>query len=78
MEIQNGRAVKGELEYFDVEIDNKGKVYCMETYYRTREDVYRFNDLTVVDKNGDVRLVKSSKSRLMLSNDFCKCLICFI
>lgn len=25
---KNGRAVKGELEYFDVEIDNKGKIYC--------------------------------------------------
>ena len=41
---KNGRAVKGELEYFDV-------------------------DLTVVDKNGDMRLVKSSKSKLMLTND---------
>lgn len=40
-----------------------------ETYYRTREDVYKFNDLTVVDRNGDIRLVESSKSRLMLSND---------
>lgn len=58
---KNGRAVKGELEYFDVEIDNKGKIYCRETYYRTCEDVYKFNDLTVVDKNGDMRLVKSSK-----------------
>lgn len=49
---KNGRAVKGELEYFDVEIDNKkGKIYCKETYYRTCEDVYKFNDLTVVDKN---------------------------
>ena len=66
---KNGRAVKGELEYFDVEIDNKGKIYCKETYYRTCEDVYKFNDLTVVDKNGDIRLVKSSKSRLMLSDD---------
>lgn len=25
MEIQNGRAVKDKLEYFDVEIDDKGK-----------------------------------------------------
>jgi hypothetical protein len=66
---KNGRAVKGELEYFDVEIDNKGKIYCRETYYRTCEDVYKFNDLTVVDKNGDMRLVKSSKSKLMLTND---------
>lgn len=57
------------LEYFDVEIDDKGKIYCKETYYRTREDVYKFNDLTVVDRNGDIRLVESSKSRLMLSND---------
>ena len=32
---KNGRAVKGELEYFDVEIDNKGKIYCRGTYYRT-------------------------------------------
>ena len=66
---KNGRAVKGELEYFDVEIDNKGKIYCKETYYRTCEDVYKFNDLTVVDKNGDMRLVKSSKSKLMLTDD---------
>lgn len=43
-EYKNGRAVKGELEYFDVEIDNKGKIYCKETYYRTCEDVYKFND----------------------------------
>ncbi len=68
-EYKNGRAVKGELEYFDVEIDNKGKIYCKETYYRTCEDVYKFNDLTVVDKNGDMKLVKSSKSKLMLTND---------
>lgn len=60
---------KDKLEYFDVEIDDKGKIYCKETYYRTREDVYKFNDLTVVDRNGDIRLVESSKSRLMLSND---------
>lgn len=66
---KNGRAVKDKLEYFDVEIDDKGKIYCKETYYRTREDVYKFNDLTVVDRNGDIRLVESSKSRLMLSND---------
>ena len=66
---ENGRAVKDKLKHFDVEIDNKGKIYCKETYYRTCEDVYKFNDLTVVDKNGDVRLVKSSKSRLMLSDD---------
>lgn len=66
---ENGRAVKCELECFDVEIDNKGKIYCKETYYRTCEDVYKFNDLTVVDKNGDMRLVKSSKSKLMLTND---------
>lgn len=66
---KNGRAVKDKLEYFDVEIDDKGKIYCKETYYRTREDVYKFNGLTVVDRNGDIRLVESSKSRLMLSND---------
>lgn len=31
---------------------------------------YRYDDrLTVVDRNGDIRLVESSKSRLMLSND---------
>lgn len=66
---KNGRAVKCKLECFDVEIDNKGKIYCKETYYRTCEDVYKFNDLTVVDKNGDMRLVKSSKSKLMLTND---------
>lgn len=66
---ENERAVKCELECFDVEIDNKGKIYCKETYYRTCEDVYKFNDLTVVDKNGDMRLVKSSKSKLMLTND---------
>lgn len=66
---KNGRAVKDKLEYFDVEIDDKGKIYCKETYYRTREDVYKFNDLTIVDRNGDIRLVESSKSRLMLSND---------
>ena len=42
---KNGRAVKDKLEYFDVEIDDKGKIYCKETYYRTREDVYKFNDL---------------------------------
>lgn len=66
---KNGRAVKDKLEYFDIEIDDKGKIYCKETYYRTREDVYKFNDLTVVDRNGDIRLVESSKSRLMLSDD---------
>lgn len=66
---KNGRAVKDKLEYFDIEIDDKGKIYCKETYYRTREDVYKFNDLTVVDMNGDIRLVESSKSRLMLSDD---------
>lgn len=42
---KNGRAVKDKLEYFDIEIDDKGKIYCKETYYRTREDVYKFNDL---------------------------------
>ena len=42
---KNGRAVKDKLEYFDVEIDDKGKIYCKGTYYRTREDVYKFNDL---------------------------------
>lgn len=52
---KNGRAVKDKLEYFDIEIDDKGKIYCKETYYRTREDVYKFNDLTVVDRNGDIR-----------------------
>lgn len=36
---KNGRAVKCKLECFDVEIDNKGKIYCKETYYRTCEDV---------------------------------------
>lgn len=66
---KNGRAVKDKLEHFDVEIDNKGKIYCKETYYRTCEDVYKFNDLTVVDKNGDMKLVKSSKSKLMLTDD---------
>lgn len=39
---KNGRAVKDKLEYFDIEIDDKGKIYCKETYYRTREDVYKF------------------------------------
>lgn len=66
---KNGRAVKEELEYFDVEINNKGEFFCSTTYYESREDVYRFNDLTVVDKNGDIRLVKSPKSKLMLTND---------
>lgn len=28
---KNGRAVKDKLEYFDVEIDDKGKIYCKET-----------------------------------------------
>lgn len=64
---KNGRAVKDKLEYFDIEIDDKGKIYCKETYYRTREDVYKFNDLTVVDRNGDIRLVGSSKSRLIIA-----------
>lgn len=44
---ENGRAVKCKLECFDVEIDNKGKIYCKETYYRTCEDVYKFNSLNV-------------------------------
>lgn len=31
--------------------------------------MYRFNDLIVVDKNGDIRIAKSPKSKLMLTND---------
>lgn len=66
---KNGRAVREKLERFEIEMNHKGEFHCQETYYESREDVYRFNDLTVVDKNGDMRLVKSSKSKLMLSND---------
>lgn len=66
---KNGRAVKEELESFEVEINCKGELHCSEMYYESEEDVYRFNDLVVVDKNGNVRLVKSPKSKLMLSND---------
>ena len=40
-----------------------------KTYYASEEDVYRFNDLIVVDKNGDIRMEKSPKSKLMLTND---------
>lgn len=68
-EYRNGRAVKKKLENFNIEINNKGEFHCSETYYGSREDVYRFNDLIVVDKNGDVRSVKSPKSKLMLTND---------
>lgn len=66
---KNGRAVKGELEYFDVEIDNKGKIYCKETYYRTREDVYKFNDLTVVDKNGSDDKMESFIIQMVFNKD---------
>lgn len=66
---KNGRAVKEKLESFEVEINCKGELHCSEMYYESEEDVYRFNDLVVVDKNGDVRLVKSPKSKLMLTND---------
>lgn len=66
---KNGRAVREKLERFEIEMNHKGEFHCQETYYESREDVYRFNDLTVVDKNGDMRLVKSSKSKLMLTND---------
>lgn len=45
---KNGRAVKCKLEHFDVEIDNKGKIYCKETYYRTCEDVYKLRDMILV------------------------------
>lgn len=68
-EYKNGRAVRGKLESFDVVINHKGELRCSKTYYASEEDVYRFNDLIVVDKNGDMRLVKSSKSKLMLTND---------
>lgn len=33
------------------------------------ESGYLFNDLIVVDKNGDIRMAKSPKSKLMLTND---------
>lgn len=68
-EYKNGRAVKEKLESFEVEINRKGELHCSKMYYESEEDVYRFNDLVVVDKNGDVRLVKSPKSKLMLTND---------
>lgn len=68
-EYKNGRAVRKKLESFDVIINHKGELCCSKTYYASEEDVYRFNDLIVVDKNGDIRLVKSPKSKLMLTND---------
>lgn len=66
---KNGRAVRGKLESFDVVINHKGELRCSKTYYASEEDVYRFNDLIVVDKNGDIRMAKSPKSKLMLTND---------
>lgn len=68
-EYKNGRAVRGKLESFDVVINHKGELRCSKTYYASEEDVYRFNDLIVVDKNGDIRMAKSPKSKLMLTND---------
>lgn len=68
-EYKNGRAVREKLESFDIAINHKGEFRCSKTYYASEEDVYKFNDLTVVDKNGDIRLVKSPKSKLMLTND---------
>lgn len=66
-EYKNGRAVRGKLESFDVVINHKGELRCSKTYYASEEDVYRFNDLIVVDKNGDIRMAKSPKSKLMLT-----------
>lgn len=68
-EYKNGRAVSVKLESFDVVINHKGELSCSKTYYASEKDVYRFNDLIVVDKNGDIRIAKSPKSKLMLTND---------
>lgn len=68
-EYKNGKAVREKLESFNIVLNRKGEFSCSKKYYESKEDVYRFNDLTVVDKNGDVRLVKSPKSKLILTND---------
>lgn len=68
-EYKNGRAVSVKLESFDVVINHNGELRCSKTYYASEEDVYKFNDLIVVDKNGDIRMAKSPKSKLMLTND---------
>lgn len=66
---KTGELSGGKLESFDVVINHKGELRCSKTYYASEEDVYRFNDLIVVDKNGDIRMEKSPKSKLMLTND---------
>ena len=66
---KNGRAVKDKLEYFDIEIDDKGKFIVRKHITEHVKMCINSMTLTVVDRNGDIRLVESSKSRLMLSDD---------
>lgn len=68
--VPNGQAVDGSgwVISFTLSFGLEGGAQ-IRTYYASEEDVYRFNDLIVVDKNGDIRMAKSPKSKLMLTND---------
>lgn len=60
--VPNGQAVDGSGWVISFTLS-----FGLEGGTQIREDVYRFNDLIVVDKNGDIRMAKSPKSKLMLT-----------
>lgn len=47
----------------------RGELRCSKTYYASEEDVYRFNDLIVVDKNGDIRMEREYRIKVTISLD---------